>query len=52
MANSEATAVCGPAEGSGAGAQTLVDVVSSTSGQDAFPGLYLAALPDNPFLGM
>lgn len=40
------------AEGASAAVQTVVDIVGNPSSPDAFPGLYLGALPDSPFLGM
>ncbi len=40
------------AEGAQTAVETVVEVVDSPSSDDAFPGLYLGALPENPFLGM
>lgn len=39
------------AEGDKAKAEVLVDVVGSPKSTEDFPGLYLGALPEMPFLG-
>ena len=38
-------------EGAQAAATTVVDVVDRPATPEAFPGLYLGALPEAPFLG-
>ena len=40
------------AEGAQSAVKTVVEVVDSPSSADTFPGLYLGALPESPFLGM
>ena len=40
------------AEGAQSAVKTVVEVVDSPSSDDTFPGLYLGALPESPFLGM